>query len=118
MAVPFVNTVLLQGIRLASAATARFTTIKDSADRQAAEHSQEEVLDHEIGLHRAPTEPQDDGPNSTVHAVVSVAGDSRFGSEVTSDRSRLADVTKVGQCSPPPQTGLMTWLVPRVTVEL
>ena len=118
MAVPLVNTVLLQGIRLASAATARFSTTADSADRQPAEHSQDEVLDEEIGLHRAPTEPQNDGPNSAVHAVVSVAGDSRFGSEVTSDRSRLADVTKVGQCPHLTRTFLLTLPATRVSVKL
>ena len=101
MAVPLVNTILLQSIRLASAATARFSAGKDSADCQSAEHFAEEAPDdEEVGLHSAPTEPPNDGPNNTVHAVVSVAGDSRFGSEATTDRSRLADVTKVGQCSP------------------
>ena len=108
MAVPLVNTVLLQSIRLASAATARFSTAKGSADCLPAEHCAEEARDEEVGLHSTSAQPHSGGLNSTVHAVVSVAGDSRFGSKVISDRSRLADVAKVGPRPLSAQAGLLT----------
>ena len=99
MSVPLVNTVILQSIRLASAATARFSTAPDRVDCPSADHSPE-ALDAEVGLHNAPAELRDDAYISAAHAAVSVAGGSRVSSEVTSDRSRLADVAKVGQCPP------------------
>ncbi len=89
-----VSTLLIQGIRGASAATARFAGhASPDEDDEPPQEAEEPASDGHAPC-TAPAEHQNGVAAEPPHVAVSVVGDDSIGSETTSGASRLADVAQ------------------------
>ena len=87
------SSLLIQGIKVASVATARLSGHEQPDDDEELPQKAEEPTPAQPVPCTTPFEQQNGAPDSP-DVAVSIAGDDSLGSETTSDRSRLADVAK------------------------
>ena len=89
-----VSTLLVQGIRVASAATARFEGHASDNEDHEPPHEPEEPAHAGHAPCTAPAQHQNGAHADPPHVALSVAGGDSLGSETTSGASRLADVAQ------------------------